>query len=158
MGWEIWICPNFPRDLLSFEADLLFPEGRLERVWSGRMGNLHLQSESAGKIWRLGCQWIQLQGRKVRRRQSSVPDWSAHPFLSSDSVPSNAGKYPSRRTQFRYLHYIDPRLKDNICLFRVWLGISELMIVGDAGDYEAAWFIGHHGVLLFPYIMNMAFD
>ena len=53
---------------------------------------------------------------------------------------------------------MDPRLKGNICLFRVWLGISELMIVGDAGDYEAAGFTGHHGVLLFPYIMNMAFD
>ena len=53
---------------------------------------------------------------------------------------------------------MDPRLKGNICLFRVWLGISELMIVRDAGDYEAAGFIGRHGILLFPYIMNMAFD
>ena len=49
MGWEIWICPNFPRDLLSFEADLLFPESRFGQARSMRMGNLHLQSETPGE-------------------------------------------------------------------------------------------------------------
>ena len=53
---------------------------------------------------------------------------------------------------------MDPRLYGRICVFRVWLGISDLMIMEDAGDHKAAGYTVYYGVLRFPYIMNLAFD
>lgn len=53
---------------------------------------------------------------------------------------------------------MDPRLNGRICIFLVWLGISELMIMGTGGDYEAAGFTGYHGALWISDIMFLTFD